>query len=149
MNERDLTVSVSLYKSCCIDRFLLLSAYNGHVKTRCWAFSKPPHWHEGLLTIFFRYKSGFKALHSIRSLAWRTWPSREPTLKYFGGFGRFLFNWNLNAETEVDSLISFGRLFHALIVERKPSNLKFVPEFLGTRTMWKWIQERYVCTERS
>ena len=63
-------------------------------------------------------------------------------MKYFGGFGRFLFNGNLTAETEVDFFfISFGRLFHAIIVDGKNDSrksfafdLKFRTEAIMTNT---------------
>ena len=63
-------------------RYILVAAYKGHVKKMWYALSKPLQcWQEGLSTMFLRYKSAFRALHCIRSLACKIWPKRDPTWK--------------------------------------------------------------------
>ena len=52
---------------------------------------------------------------------------RVPALKYLGGIFMFLFKACLNAAADEVSLTSFGRLFHARIVEgKKDSRNRFV-----------------------
>ena len=52
---------------------------------------------------------------------------RVPALKYLGGIFMFLFRACLKAATDDASLTSFGRLFHARIVEgKKESRNRFV-----------------------
>ena len=52
---------------------------------------------------------------------------RVPALKYLGGISMFLFKACLKAATDGASLTSFGRLFHARIVEgEKESRNRFV-----------------------
>ena len=56
-------------------------------------------------------------------------------MEVFWWLWKVLFNFNLNAETEVDPLISFGRLFHALIIEGKNDSWK---RFEFDLKFWKW-----------
>ena len=57
---------------------------------------------------------------------------RVPALKYLGGIFMFLFKACLKAAADEVSLTSFGRLFHARIVEgKKDSRNRFVLALWG------------------
>ena len=71
--------------------------------------------------MFFRCKSEFRELYSIRSLACIFLPLRVPALYNLGGGGgcdlRFLLILYLNEATAGAFFMSFGSLFQKLIVE--------------------------------
>ena len=66
---------------------------------------------------FFRYRWAFNELQSSPSRACKMCPILAPQLKYLGGLLIFIFKRYLKAATDEDDLTSFGREFHARMVE--------------------------------
>ena len=71
------------------------------------------------------------------------------TIKFLVSLKRFRSyrSWNPSGVIKWN-MLNFMSIVYIYIdpVTFTPSN--FVPEFLGIRTMWKWDQGRYLCTER-
>ena len=103
--------------------------YLGQWKKEWYGLSKAPHVHEGLGTMFLRYRCALSVLHSIRNRAWRICPSLKPALKYFGGINLFLLRLFLKEMTVFAFLIYAGRLFQALTVEGRNELKIYLSEF--------------------
>ena len=71
--------------------------------------------HDGLSIVFFRYR--FSELQSRLSRACKICPILVPQMIYLGGLLIFIFKRYLKAATDEADLTSFGREFHARMVE--------------------------------
>ena len=95
----------------------LIAAYLGRWKRKWYRLSKEPHSHDGVGTIFLRYKCELRELHSMRNRACKIWPIPDPALKYFRYICLFLFRRHLKEVAVLAFLMSSDRLFQALMVD--------------------------------